>query len=307
MHSEERLAQLNTRWLKLMRTGRFEEAWLVSDEALRTQAGIDCRRWPRHLQFVWNGAPLAGRRVLVRCYHGFGDTIQYLRFVPLLRRLAADVIVWAQPYLIPLLRTMPQVHTVIPLHDAEPDVDYDVGIEITELPYALRITLGTLPAEVPYLHVDPAPRPSSNRLTVGLLWRSGTWDPRRSVPVGLLASLGGTPGVDWQIFQRGPALEEWPYRFGTVPPNSSLIDDARRLRALDLLISVDTFLAHLAGALAVPVWTLLHSDPDWRWMQERADSPWYPTMRLFRQARAGDWQPVIAEVEQALLTLVQIS
>jgi hypothetical protein len=299
----EKSAQLELiarRWMQLMRQGRFEDAWQVSDEALRAQAGIRCRHWPRHLQFIWDGTPLADQRVLVRCYHGLGDTIQYARFLPGLRAQARDVTVWVQPTLIPLLRTMPGIGTLLPLHDAEPEVAYDVDIEIMELLYALRPTLHTLPAPVPYIHVEPAPALRSDRLAVGLVWRSGNWDPRRSIPVELLACLEDVPNVDWTLLQWGLAPHEWPHRFGTHPRMTNVLDAAAQMRSLDLLICVDTFAAHLAGALAVPVWTLLHADADWRWMQGRADSPWYPTMRLFRQSRPGDWQSVLRDVSSAL-------
>jgi ADP-heptose:LPS heptosyltransferase len=108
------------------------------------------------------------------------------------------------------------------------------------------------------------------------------------------------PGITWYIFQRGPGLAERPDGFGVIPATRHLFEEARLMRALDLLISVDTLPAHLAGALGVPVWTLLPVDADWRWMEGRDDSPWYPSMRLFRQVRAHDWPAVIAHVAAAL-------
>jgi hypothetical protein len=291
------------RWMDHMRRGEFEAAWAVSDTVLRARAGVPCWHLPRHLQYVWDGRPLAGRRVLVRCYHGLGDTIQFIRYMPLLKALAAAVSVWAQPPLLPLLGTMDGIDRLLPLHDGTPDVAYDVDVEVMELPHVFRTTLATVPAEVPYLRVEPVPLPYRGRLAVGLAWRAGEWDARRSIPLALLAPLGKVPGIAWYILQRGPGLIEWRDRFGILPRASNLFEEARLIRALDLVISVDTMPAHLAGALGVPVWTLLPAEADWRWMDGRDDSPWYPTMRLFRQARDGVWEPVIMRVAAALKRL----
>jgi hypothetical protein len=291
------------RWMDHMRRGEFEAAWAVSDAVLRARAGVPCWHLPRHLQYVWDGRPLAGGRVLVRCYHGLGDTIQFIRYMPRLKALAAAVTVWAQPPLLPLLGTMDGIDRLLPLHDGTPDAAYDVDVELMELPHVFRTTLATVPAEVPYLRVEPVPLPCGGRLAVGLAWRAGEWDARRSIPLALLAPLGKVPGIAWYILQRGPGLIEWRDGFGILPRASNLFEEARLIRALDLVISVDTMPAHLAGALGVPVWTLLPAKADWRWMDGRDDSPWYPTMRLFRQAEDGVWGPVIMRVAAALKRL----
>jgi hypothetical protein len=283
-----------------MRRGEFEAAWLVSDEVLRARAGVPCWDRPRHLQYVWDGTPVAGRRVLVRCYHGLGDTIQFIRYMPLLKALAAEVSVWAQPALLPLLRTVHGIDRLLPLHDGAPDVAYDIDLEIMELPHVFRTTLATIPAEIPYLQVTPKPLPSQGRLTVGLVWRAGEWDAQRSIPFSLLAPLREIPGITWYILQRGPGLAEWCPGFGVLPGARNLFEEACLMRALDLVVSVDTLPAHLAGALGVPVWTMLPAKADWRWMDGRHDSPWYPSMRLFRQTRDEIWEPVITRVAAAL-------
>jgi hypothetical protein len=190
---------------------------------------------------------------------------------------------------------------LLPLHDGTPDAEYDTDVEIMELPHVFRTRLSTLPARVPYLHVEPAPLRREGRLAVGLCWRAGEWNESRSIPFSLLAPLAKVPGVVWYIFQRGPGLAEWRRAsFGLTPEAANLFEEARVVRALDLMISVDTMTAHLAGALGVPVWNLLQRDADWRWMEGRDDSPWYPTMRLFRQERRGCWEPVIARVAAEL-------
>ena len=291
-----------------MRRGDFPAAWRVSDDVLRACAHLPCAHLPRHEQYVWNGADIAGRRVLVRCYHGLGDTIQFIRYAPLVRARAREVIVWVQPALVEILRGASGIDRVLPLHDGTPEVDYDVDLEIMELPHLFRSTLTTIPARVPYLHL-PGPPVTQNRdhlrsCHVGVVWQSGGWDPRRSVPLALLATLGKTPGVVLHALQRGHALAEWREEFGPVSGADDVAATARAMRSLDLIVSVDSFPAHLAGALAKPVWTLLHTAADWRWLEGREDSPWYPTMRLFRQERPGAWDGVIAKVAAELRRLL---
>jgi hypothetical protein len=296
-------ADLGNHWQELMRRGLFEEAWCVSDAIARIHAGTDCRSRPRHQQFVWDGTPLKNKRVLVRCYHGLGDTIQYARLLAPASAIAREIIVWAQRALVPLLETVRGTGKILPLHDGEPDVERDVDIEIAELAHALRITPASLPRQIPYIHIASKPRLRSERLAVGLVWAAGDWDPRRSVPVELLAPLAGIAGIQWEVLQRGPARARWCHEFAAAAHIPDIVEEARQLRALDLLVTVDTCSAHLAGALGVPVWTLLHADPDWRWMRERSDTLWYPTMRLFRQPRAGDWASVLVQVGEALQRL----
>jgi hypothetical protein len=303
MESSTRRTQLdalNAKWLALMRAGRFADAWCVSDAALRLRSGIDCSQWPRHEQFIWRGAPLTGRRVLIRCYHGLGDTLQFVRFVR--RAAASHVTLWVQPQLIPLLRTMSGIDRLEPLHDGTPQLSYDIDVELAELMHVLRVTPDVLASELPYLSVAPAELEARRvaHLRVGIVWAAGSWDARRSLPCASLAVLGKLPGIAWHVLQRGPALREWRHGFGAIPRIESIVDEARVLRALDLLITVDTCSAHLAGALGVPVWTLLPYDADWRWMLDRSDTPWYPTMRLIRQRRLGDWSEVVHTVMHEL-------
>ena len=293
-------------WTRCVRGGDYAGAWQISDTVLRARASQTCFHLPRHQQWVWNGDPLTGKRVLIRCYHGLGDTVQFVRYAPRVRALARELTLWAQPALVELLRGVPGVDRVLPLHDGgEVGVDYDLDLEIMELPHLFRSTLATIPAEVPYLRVpsglDASPPPVRAGCRVGLVWQAGDWDAARSVPAALLASsLARVPGVTLHALQRGPALAEWRAEFGPASGADDVLDTARRMNALDLVVSVDSFPAHLAGALGRPVWTLLHASPDWRWLEGRDDSPWYPTMRLFRQERPGAWEPVIARVAAEL-------
>ena len=295
-------------WMQAMLHGDFAAAWKISDTFLSAPRKKDHHLAPRHQQSIWDGTPVAGKRVLVRCYHGLGDTIQFIRYAALLQRVAAEVIVWVQPSLIPLLRSVAGIDQLLPLHEGEPDVAYDVDVELNEMPFVFRTTLENIPADVPYLHVDRAPLPQSDvSIRVGLIWQSGEWNPSRSIPFPVLRPLARLPGIQWHILQRHARSAGWNGDFGVLSGGYNPLDDARLMRALDLVISVDTMTAHLAGALGQKTWTLLPFNADWRWMNDRNDSPWYPTMRLFRQKREGDWNEVLEEVARELTKAVALS
>lgn len=294
-------------WTEAMRSGDFAAAWQISDRALAARHGAPCWDWPRHLQSVWNGEPLAGKRILVRCYHGLGDTVQFIRFLPRLKEIAAEVVVWAQPALLPLLEGCRGIDRLLPLHDGVPEVGYDVDIELMELSHAFRVTAETLVAPIPYLRTGPArwvrEHTAPAALAVGIAWRGGNWDPQRSIDPVLLAPLAEIPGVTWHILQQSPEPHGplgSPREGASVEPVAEL---AAAIAALDLLITVDSLPAHLGGALGVRTWTLLPAEADWRWMRGRDDTPWYPTMTLFRQHEPGDWTSVIARVAKQLAEL----
>jgi hypothetical protein len=289
-------ADKNKDWIEAMRRGDFATAWNISDALLLSRRDEDQWKLQRWQQSIWNGNDVAGKRVLVRCYHGLGDTIQFIRYATLLKKVAAEVIVWVQPSLIPLLRGVNGIDRLLPLHDGVPEVAYDVDVELGELPFVFRTTLESIPAEVPYVFVQPARLESNGRLRVGLIWESGDWDSRRSVPFAEVRRLSAVTGVEWHILQRDPLRAGWDGKLGVVSGGDNPLDDARVMRALDLVITVDTMTAHLAGALGQKTWTLLPYDPDWRWMLDRNDSPWYPTMRLFRQPAPERWDAVVDQV-----------
>jgi hypothetical protein len=292
-------------WTEAMMRGDFEAAWRVCDRVLEERRGRDCSQAPRHLQHIWDGSALDGRRVLVRCYHGLGDTLQFARLLAPLRARAQHLTVWVQPALAPLMRNVAGVDAVLPLHDGAPGVDYDVDLELMEAAHALRLSLSELPGSMPYLcpgrQLPPRPRSlHDHALRVGLAWRSGPWDDARSLTHSALDRLASVRGVRWCSLQY-PA-ESQPFEMNQLGCRD-VERLAARMRTLDLIISVDTMTAHLAGALALPVWTLLPHKCDWRWMRERTDSPWYPTMRLFRQSRVAEWRDVVDSVAETLALL----
>lgn len=252
---------------------------------------------PRHYQRIWNRADPRGRHVLVRCYHGLGDTIQFIRYATMLESIASSVTVWCQPQLFPLISTVRGCQRLLALHDGDVGIDYDIDVEVMELPYVFRTTLETIPRQVPYLHVPDAA--VHFEPTIGIAWRGGAWDPGRAIPFDLVARLLKLPSIRWISLQQDARDDERHPSLNTADVSTVLLT-AQQMKGMDLVISVDTMAAHLAGALAVPVWTLLPYVADWRWLEERTDTPWYPTMRLFRQPAAGDWASVILEVSRAL-------
>jgi hypothetical protein len=284
------------RWMAHVRRGDFAAAWDISDAVLRERAGRPCCHLPRHQQYLWDGTPL----------HGLGDTIQFVRYAPLIKTIARSVTFWAQPALIPLLRATHGIDRLLPLHDGVPEGEYDIDLEIMELPHIFRSTLDTLPATVPYLHVPALDLDRAlpcAAMRVGLFWRTGEWDAQRAVPPSLASVLATVPGIQLCMVRRDYDAAGRPDYVVEIPYEEDIPGVARIMRGLDLVLSADSMPAHLAGALAVPVWVMLHSDPDWRWMEERDDSPWYPTMRLFRQQTAGEWRAVIERVADALVSL----
>jgi hypothetical protein len=286
-------------WQELMRRGEYTAAWEISDLAIASRSESDQQSLPPHLRSVWDGTPVEGRRVLVRCNHGIGDTIQFARYIEPLRAAASEVTVCAGGTVIELLSRAPFVDDGVTLTTDADDVAFDVDGEIMELPHVFRTTLDTIPSRIPYLDVTPADIPRTTGPTVGLAWRSGEWDPGRSIAFDDLGPLFDMPGISFCSVQLNAVEAGWRMELGEMLDVNGLLRTAAVIRSLDLLISVDTMTAHLAGALGQPVWTLLKSDADWRWM-DGPTSPWYPTMRLFRQERPGEWPPVIRRVAEDL-------
>ncbi|MBH5366813.1 hypothetical protein [Bradyrhizobium glycinis] len=289
-------------WAEAIRAGDFARAWMINDLDLLEIAHPPKHTGPRHLQRIWRGEDLKDKHVLVRCYHGLGDTIQFLRFMKPLRAIARSVTLWCQPELLPLVEGAAGVDRAIPLHDGAPEIAFEVDIEIMEVPHAIRARRDQVEMHVPYLALPPVavqPLRQEQGLAVGLVWKVGEWDKRREVPAALLRSLAG-PGVTLHSLQRGVSTEELAAIGARDISTPDIVALGHRLRQLDLIICVDTMVAHLAGALGCGAWVLLHADCDWRWPPSGARSFWYPSLRLFHQRRPGDWGDVVADVGNAL-------
>jgi hypothetical protein len=314
VETDRQCSELGDLWRRFMLAGRFEDAWQISDQITLLETRQQQKSRPRHYQHIWDGTPLPGRRVRVRCYHGLGDTIHFSRYLPLLKSHGCKVDLECQPELLPLMSSVAGVDSLHALDTSGPS--FDVEIEIMELPYAFRTTLQNLPAAVPYVECPATPRiprgVSDSQLNVGLVWYAGDWDRKRNIELDQLAPLAEIEHINWFSVQRpndntGVATYLAPHGMdltALVHSHTSILATATIISQLDLLISIDTMPAHLAGALGRPVWTLLQFECDWRWMSRRTDSPWYPTMRLFRQACPHDWRQAIDEVRESLRTLI---
>ncbi len=263
---------------------------------------------------LWCGDRLAGKTILIHCEQGFGDCIQCIRYVARVKRLGAQVVVLSPPELEVLLRTVPGTDAVVTRMAEAPPCD--LRIPVMSLPLMFRTRLDTIPASIPYLSAAPdSVRRWQDRLSelerprIGVVWRgrpSHANDRNRSIPLALLAPLLRPEHGSFVSLTREPADEEagllarLPACRDVGSDLADFAETAAAIDALDLVIAVDTAVAHLAGALGKPVWLLLPHIPDWRWLLDRTDSPWYPAMRLFRQQRRGDWAGVIAAVAAAL-------
>lgn len=295
------------RWLAAMLRGDFPAAWAESD-AIRARGAPDPNRF-------WQGEDIRGKRVMVRCLHGFGDAVQFLRFAPMLQALVSKLIVEVPPAMFEIARCFRGVGSVITWGDHAPAVppQWDVQIEIVELPYLFRTRVEDLPVARKYLGIPPAvlrdvtPHPYSHEnLRIGLVWASGEWNQSRSVPIELLRPIVHTPGCEFWNLQGGPPREDWRQLglssclHDSWASCSSILKLAGMIAQLDLVITPDTLAAHLAGALGTPAWMMLEHAADWRWMHARTDSPWYPSLRLFRQPAPGVWQGVVRTMQSAL-------
>lgn len=296
------------RWFGAMLDGNYEPAWQESD-AIRARGAPDPNRF-------WQGQPLQGARVIVRCLHGFGDAVQMLRYASHLKNIASSVIFEVPPRLLPLAPFFRDVDRVISWdrQASFESPDWNVQMEIMELPYIFRTTIADLPIATSYLNLpDAAVQKAAQAIgqrrepRVGFVWAGGEWNPERSIPFALLQPLLQRKSWEcWSLQGDGAAsqakerIESGAMRDATAVCGDGLLALAATIQNLDLVITVDTLAAHLAGALGKSAWVLLQYAADWRWMTARNRSPWYPTMRLFRQPAPGDWPGVIDAVEHAL-------
>jgi len=260
----------------------------------------------------WTGRqPIAGRRLLVHHEQGLGDTLQFVRYVPLLVEAGAKVLLRVQTSLVPLLA--PSLATVRVFAENEPAPVHDLHCPLLSLPLAFGTTAESIPAAIPYLRAPPERREKwrellgeqRDRPRVGIAWTGSKVDPNRRIPLDELGPLLDARADFFSLVKDVPPID-----YKTLARRTGIINHGRGLRdfadtaalvaELDLVITIDTSLAHLAGALGAALWIALPFTPDWRWQMDRPDSPWYPQARLFRQCRRGDWKTVVLAMADAL-------
>jgi tetratricopeptide (TPR) repeat protein len=305
----------------LLMQGRYLEGWkhfVRRFESTKSRICIYPHTFDRPL---WDGSVFQGRRLFVHCEQGFGDTIQFARFIPMVKNLGGEVIFQVQPSLLPLFEGFPGVDRLMALTDQKPEsLDFDMVMPLMNLPGCLHITESKVPNKVPYLYAtknDVARWKTAfdpNKFNIGIVWSGNPIqvnNPRRACLSDDFLSLSTLPGIQLYSLQKnlGKAqqdaqlfLSEAAIQLGD--RLETFGDTAAVIENLDLIITVDTSVAHLAGAMGKPVWILLCHLPDWRWGLNRSDCLWYPTAKLFRQCQRGAWQAVFAMVREALIDLM---
>ena len=298
----------------LLALGRLREGFAEYEWRLRSR--LFYRGPPRHAQPRWDGSSLAGRAILVHAEQGFGDTIQFLRYVPLLAAATDRVFLEVPPPLKPLVAASGLARDLFGKGETLPD--FDCLASLLSLPHLTGILPGDPRLPMPYLRADPAriaqwrarlaPYPEPR---IGLCWRGNPAHARdrdRSLPLAALEPLFGAPAsfVSLQQPDAAPEIEAAGLaarildRSADMDKDGAFLDSAALIMSLDLVVTVDTAIAHLAGALGRPALLLLHKNPDFRWMLGRGDTPWYPSLALLRQQRAGDWRDPVAAAAAAI-------
>jgi Flp pilus assembly protein TadD len=301
--------------MALLLSGDFENGWEEMEWRWRSEV-FTSPRWTFD-QPVWDGSELDGKTILLHGEQGLGDSIQFVRYAPLVHQRGGRVIVQCPRELVSLFGRVEGVEQIV--ESTRPAPHFDFHCPLMGLPRLFHTTLASIPANVPYLSADPEIEERWRRrivrttpLQVGICWGGNPMqgnDRNRSCSLGDLLPLAGVPGITLHSLQKGPRAAQvyHPPEGMFVVDHSAELHDFEQTAALianlDLVISVCTSVAHLAGAMGRPTWTMLCAVPDWRWMLDRADSPWYPTMKLFRQERAGDWRSVAQNLAAGLREL----
>jgi tetratricopeptide (TPR) repeat protein len=298
--------------MTLLLHGEMEQGWPEYEWRWKVRGFPSPKR--NFAQPLWDGADLGGRSILIYAEQGIGDTIHCIRYLPMVAQRGGRVIIEVAPSLIQLLQQLPGAQRWIAAGESLPD--FDVQCPLLSLPHLFSTTLQSIPTQHSALRADPdlasawrSRLEQSRDLKVGLAWAGAaghTNDRNRSIALSEFAPLAAMSGIQFFSLQKGEAAKQ----IATPPAGMQIIDwtdelqdfadTAALIDGLDLIISVDTAVAHLAAAMGKPVWLLLPFIPDWRWLMDRQDTPWYPTMRLFRQTTRGDWRDVISHVTKAL-------
>jgi hypothetical protein len=297
--------------------GRFEEGWREYEWRWKSKHLASSHRGYQQPQ--WCGEDAAGKTLFIYVEQGFGDTLQFCRYVPLVKARGMNVVLEVQPALMPLMTSLQGVDHLM-VQGQEPP-DFDLYCPMLSLPLAFNTRLETIPGNTPYLVAQafavktwhekmPDAKTAKGTKRVGLVWAGSArgqtqdlkvTDRQRSMAPELMEPLLKVPGIRFYSLQKTAPLA--PASFGLIDymdECKNFADTAALIMNLDLVISVDTAVVHLAGALGKPVWMLNRFNSCWRWLQEREDSPWYPTMRLFHQPTPGDWESVVARVSAEL-------
>ena len=293
-------AHFGLSWALLAR-GDYERGWKENEWRTKCKMLVKVHRFPKPL---WDGSDLYGKTILLHQEQGLGDVIYFVRYAPMVAERGGRVLLGCHPHLGRLLQHTPGVAEIAPSETDLPP--FDVHLSLHSLPRVFGTTSATIPAKVPYVFPDAAilqrwrvrVSPAQGILHVGIAWAGNAKhlnDRLRSIDPALLVLLTNIPGVQFYSLQKDMTIEQ----ARRLPAGLKAIDwaldlkdwndTAAAMKNLDLIISVDTSIAHMAGALARPTWTLLTHHADWRWLVARDDSPWYPTMRLFRQTTRSDW------------------
>jgi tetratricopeptide (TPR) repeat protein len=296
----------------LLTAGRLPEGWHQYEFRWFNEPLLSLR--PDFPRPVWTGQDLRDRTILLRAEQGFGDFVQFARYAPAVKALGATVLMQVRSGLEQLACGLQGVDRVLDRN--EPIPEFDFYINLPSLPRVFGTDLASIPADIPYLYAEPARSArwaqrlgAHDALRVGVAWAGSpthTRDRYRSLPLSMLSPLFEVAGVRFVLLQKGPAAAEadgLPAGLDVVnvgPELEDFSDTAALIGELDLVLCVDTAVAHVAGALGKPVWLMLPRPADFRWLEEREDSPWYPTMRLFRQSRRDHWEDVVERVKAAL-------
>jgi Flp pilus assembly protein TadD len=306
--------------LSLLINGQFEEGW--KEHEWRFIRGKRSTIYPHRFDIpLWDGSSFTGKRLFVHSEQGFGDTLQFIRYLPMVKCLGGTVIFEAFGPLLETMRGFPGIDKLVEISPDRRHVENcDYYVPLMSLPMLFATDIPTIPSNIPYIFADPEKagrwknRINKKGYKIGIVWAGKPEhqnDGNRSCALEYFSSLTEIPGVAIYGLQKGDAARQAETLDGMkriINFDDELKDfseTAAAIENLDLVISVDTVLVHLAGAMGKPVWTLLPHAPDWRWLLEREDSPWYPTMRLFRQPEYGDWGAVFGKVKDELEKLVR--
>jgi cytochrome c-type biogenesis protein CcmH/NrfG len=298
----------------LLASGNFRAGWAEYEWRFRSR--IYSNALPKPIRPYWNGMPLPNRRLVISTDQGFGDSFQFARYIPMAATRCAEVVVICRPPQVSLMSRVPGVRACVT--DLKQAGDHAAFCWLASLPFVFGTEMSSIPTPIPYLAAVPGRRthwraelgrrPGNEGVRVGLVWagnseNSADW--RRSIPLTALREFFEIPGVQMVSLQKPvPEADHAVFTdLGLLDISAELTDfgeTAAVIANLDLIVTVDSAVAHLAGAMGVPTWVLVYEPADWRWMTRREDSPWYPGMRLFRQPRAGQWDDPIRRLTQAL-------